>query len=210
VGVPNPLHLGPDILPQADREEGMHLAYLLTTLDSYTKDFQSALLLTKYCNIEMNKIPASEPKNPFMRWHVLAMRGAALSLFNFRYIMIGIGHSIHACPTLEAKIGVEKMRKIKRLFNSYFPHHEDVRHAISHAGEIQHTRANLDASRYEGVVDLGGVPAKGIAGGSFTIDRTITLINRKKLVSLEVSEKTLERLTEVAEAIHDLFRALAK
>jgi hypothetical protein len=121
------------------------------------------------------------------------MKEAALALFHFRYIMIGIGHSVHACPTLNKKISKEKIREIKRIFHGYFPQHEDLRHAIGHAGEIQHTRANLEAARYDGTLNIGGASLRGIAGGTIVADNTIYLVNRKKLASLEVSEKSHEQ-----------------
>lgn len=138
------------------------------------------------------------------------MKEAALALFHFGYILVGIGHSIHACPTIGAKIGSNKVRDIKRIFHSYFPQHEDLRHAIGHAGEIQHTRAKLEGARYRGTLNLGGITIQGIAGGSIVADNTIYMTNKNKLVSLQVSAQNHDNLKSVADAIYGLFRPLAK
>lgn len=198
-------------LPEAEQEEAKHLSWLLGLLDSYREAFHYALLLEKYSTIERNRSPYKPQGDVYSGWHGIALREAALALFHFNYILTGIGHSIKACPTLDAKIDKQKMRAIKSLFSRrYFPQHVVLRDAVGHAGEIQHTRARLDANRYNGTLNIGGATLRGIAGGTIIADNTIFLVSRKKLASLELSDKNHERLKEIVEALYSLLRPLAE
>ena len=219
------------VLPEEEREECRHIAWLLGLLDSYREDFEAALELIDYTqkNIEAlrsEEVAARKANNQtrlnetrqasdtHQNWQRIAMRDAVMSVYHFGFILDGILKSTHRCPTLMTKIDLSKLHTAQPLYKKHFPKPEPIRHAVAHVGETQHSLHRLDKARFDGTLEIGGATIQGIAGG-YVIEGwvkgtiygwTMHMTHEKKLVSLEISPTTHDQLKSIAEVVFAAFR----
>ena len=193
-----------NVLPEAEREDCKHIAWLLGLLNSYRERFEAAIALI----IDSNKKIDALPSKLRSEWHDIGMRDAVMSVYHFQYIFDGILKSTHGCPTLMKKIDLAKLHTAQPLFKKHFPKTEGIRHAVAHAGETQHSRKRLEEARYDGPLQIGGITLKGIAGGYVIHGWTMHMTHENKLVSMELSPTKNEELKSVVDAVFEAFRAV--
>ena len=135
--------------PAEEREAIQHVGALLGRLEDYTANFQVALGLfdESYAEIFRFVEDTQRGNHSFdrqriittvvMRRQLMGARDAVMMLYHYGKTMEAIRRqSLRECPVVRTKVNDSKLRIAEKLFAKSFPHSIQLRHAISHWGEL--------------------------------------------------------------------------
>jgi hypothetical protein len=72
----------------------------------------------------------------FMNYRMIAARDGALNIFHFGCSLEALKKQLARCPSLASRTNAVKLRNAIKQFGSYFPHADNVRNAVAHAGSF--------------------------------------------------------------------------
>ena len=169
-------------LDKDERFQALLIETTLLSLQAYTDDFLAAVNLFDYINLAARtpKVTAPlvfAPKSMFftrdqaVAWACIAGRDGAITLYNFREAMQAIRSSINHVPSLKKVIKHDLCRSAVRAFEKYFPHVEDMRHAVAHAAEFQNTPRKKASHALKGKAEeiAEGIHIRAAVGSSVVI-----------------------------------------
>lgn len=183
----------------------------LNALPNYIKDFEAALQLFDFCEVQYALIAQRRNaqallehdeanRDVFSAWCSLAARDGAMTIFHFGKAMEGIKASIRTCPSVEAKMDRSLLRSATNLFRTSFPNFEAVRHGVAHAAELDRDEKARKANAHNGTYETEhikiGVHVEGLTIRTL-IGRTFTVTVNQKIVSYDLTTNTLGQLEAV-------------
>jgi hypothetical protein len=194
----------PRLLPTGLPEEEKHGVWLvqsgLDALNAYVQDFAAALALFDF---------ATATPNVPQQWALIAARDGALTVYHFYDAFDGIRKTARAGSTLERLVDWSQFKAVERLYRACFPEYVNLRDSIGHAGDKMATPELFSEHSYTGGADSSMIKAGHIANLTMTnclSGRTFTNTWESKILSYEVSEKTLGKLTEARDLAWSAFR----
>jgi hypothetical protein len=189
-----------------EAEEADHMDLMISKLDSYTRQFQTALSLFDHCEtILYRAIEASDHETLIncAGWPHIAARDAAMAAYHFGVTLGALQDRIRFCPSFAPYYDKQSMRLARKLFKSRFPRSEWMRHSISHAAGLfdspdnfkKHTQGPLRRLRHIFVFEsLNG--------------HTFTTMFKGEMLSFSVSSESLTTLERSRDFAFDAFRPI--
>jgi len=199
--------LFPREFSKSDYDVVDHLSLIVSQPTSYAEDFQDALSLFDYCHEqrsvfislgEEDELAKAWQREFFSRlssWQLVAARDGAMSIFQFGESMKFIKAGVHMAPSLSVMIDSEAWKSANRRFKKDFPRFEAMRHAVAHSAEMIKTRAHLKKN------SAGQMFIQSSLSG-----RQFQATYDGKLLSYEMSQETLNKLTLVLSEFYRAFR----
>lgn len=93
--------------------------------------WSSALRLYEFAKLRPNEVTRDDAR----RWKFIAANECVHQLHHLRERLEKIkGHKVRACPSLAPYVDNKLLRGATNLLDKYFPHIDQLRHAIAHAG----------------------------------------------------------------------------
>lgn len=140
-------------------------------------------------------------------WINIPARDAGMTIFHFAKTIEGLRQMPH-CPTLRERCDAPSIRIAAKLFNGWFPHFRYVRHSIAHSGELWSTLHWYRKNIIIGPMQSHGFSTKGptkIQMMDNIHGRTVTNTYLGRLVSFDLSQQSLNHLTEVKSRLVNAF-----
>jgi len=198
-------------------------------INRYQERFAAALSLFDFCEPDkeslyeeiLNSSDRSDAKTQKLEtqirtltaWQGIGARDAAASINHVRHVLTRI--HFKECPTLGSLVDQQQLRRARRLFDSHFPMATDTRNAVSHSSDML-TKAQYTERLY--VIDstVSGEDLNTPSGDAVVID---TLVGRHltttqdaddgpRLVTIELSDQTLDKLNSVIDMAVAAFKAV--
>ncbi|WP_273455276.1 hypothetical protein [Nevskia ramosa] len=147
-------------------------------------------------------------------WKDVAFRDGAMTVFHFGKTIEGVRNYLNLHPTpfpfTKPKVDLADIKESVKMLKASFPFYEDLRHAVAHAGELNRTAETMRSHTYSGTISFGdemSIQLNGAQGGHITHGNTFFIGFEGKILSYELSEKSLSNMT----SIRDVFwRAFSK
>ena len=156
--------------------------------------WDAALRLYQFAKQPTTGVRAADAR----RWKFIASDECVHQLHHLRERLQRIkGHKVRACPSIIASIETSPLRAATTLLDEYFPDIDQLRHAIAHAG------ANS-------VLPEEHAPEHGYLLIGFTGEDRYTAPYKGVERHLEITNRSLERIREVAAAFLASFEPAAK
>lgn len=218
-------------LPIPEQEDAWHLAQSISRLDSYISQYQSALSLFIFSSdlrrqtllaIESSKDQHERiakirafMSDPSMKWTGIAHRDSAMSIYHFKCILDGI--SFRGTPTLAGWVDHKALAVAKKKFNSAFQFAEQIRHSISHSGEMIATRDDVEknstSQEFEGsnlTIKGGSTLLHGVEDGEKYISTWYDKTTKTTMtLTSECNEKSLSSLRFIRDHVAQAFEPAA-
>lgn len=180
--------------PDAEREIALSVRLLLTELAFYVVDFMAVLDLTAYCEMRFNEAVARQDiygAHGFARQAYVPARDGAMTIYHFGKALGQVRERYGLSPRLRERVFADELKVAWKLFNSQFPHFNEIRNSVAHAAEElgkvtlaqmtsgvhQHPAPQLNARRLRVIHD-------GKELSYFINDETLEKLNRIKLMAL--------------------------
>src|SRR5579862_2929599 len=174
---------------------------LIHGLYAYVFKVDAAAKLNAYANTLHFSRPQLLPqtRSKFlitMEWRHLAARDAAFSLFHFQRTFEALREqALRRSSTLRRGIDFGKLRIAWKLYASQFKDVVKMRHAIGHAGEFYNTVE--ERAKHSGRSDF--------FVEFLMTDTTLSVSAYGKLVSVDVSQQTIDRLERIRTLVVEAF-----
>jgi len=146
----------------------------------------------------------------FIQYRIIAARDGALNIFHFGCSLDAIKKQLPRSPSLVRQTDAIKLRNAVKQFNSFFPHADNVRHAVAHAGEMFRSPQRMKENEQK--TDHKGVGFSSVAGG-FLIgalyERTYSVSNLGQIFSVTLDSGAVQKLAKVILLVDEAFQARA-
>lgn len=192
------------LLADSESKYADDIQYLIKNLFEYVYRVRAAVELNQYAETMHFSTPATIPPSAekfslLIEWKQIAARDAAFSVFHFQKSFENFREVIlWKCPTLRKTIDIDKLRFTWRLHQSWFKDAVHTRHAIGHSAEFYMTVR--DRARHATHED--------VFIESTMLNDVLSLSSFGKFVSIEVSDKTVEKLERIRTLILESFSAV--
>jgi hypothetical protein len=195
------------VVPKEETYAATELNNFLYNLHSFTDDFRGDLAIFDFAGIQIQEAKKYLSTNPwnfhlasqhYMKWSKTAARDGAMTIYHFKKTMDQLRASLRLCPTINAAVNLKMLGSAGKLFARYFPRSESIRNAVGHAAEIEHDPVVIGRRH-----PSGGVFINSINGRNFD-----TTINNMAL-SYEISQSTVDKLSEVKSLVYSSFSEIA-
>lgn len=144
----------------------------------------------------------------FIKYRIIAARDGGLNIYHFGCSLEAIKKQLPTCRTLSKKIDAIKVRNTVKQFAAYFPHCDNVRHAVAHAGEVfsspESMRGHTQRSDHKGV---GFESAAGSIFGEALYERTYSVSNNGQIFSVMLDQASIDKLGHIISLMNDAFEA---
>ena len=187
--------LWPSILtPSEEASEVKALYAQLTGVEYSVKAWEAALLLYRTAASP----PSAIPREVASRWRWIACNECVFEIYHLRSRLQKIQSvQLHRCPSLRPWIDVSVIRRARKQLDEYFPDIEALRHATAHRGENE---AHPEAHAPDGRIALTGFREPDRYSAPYL----------GKLCSLDITDKSLDRIAEVVGTYLGAFEPAAK
>ncbi len=173
--------------------------------------FESALKLHDHGLTKLRSAKGITRKHLYRHWQFIAARDGAVSIFNFKWALEGLGDSVNQCDYLKERLDLAAIRAAKRLFDKHFPNATQVRHAVAHATEkSKNPREHLEHG-YTGVCKIPGLNLGKVRNFVITdhlYRRSFCNTWKGKIECYKLSKGSLKNLSLVRDAVYDAFDAM--
>ena len=85
----------------------------------------------------------------------MAGRDGAMTLYHFSARINRYSSSMDAMPTIQKLVKHKDLRIARKMFVSFFPNFENLRHAVAHHGELRRDRRSTERNSFTGVYSGG-------------------------------------------------------
>lgn len=165
----------------------------LTGLEYSVLAWEAALMLYKTAKHP----PPSISSSIASRWRFIACNECVLELYHLRSRLEKIQSVLlRDCPSLRSLLNTSKMRGARKMLDDYFPGIEALRHATAHKGENE---AHPEAHAPDGKYALTG----------FLKPDRFSAPYEGQLYYLDITDQSLQRMTEVITEFFGAFQAAA-
>jgi hypothetical protein len=142
------IEMAPEIstkdIPAQEHAAIAHLNDALGQFSSHVQQFDAALKLFDFCQVELSKSNSGGSLNPCFQWQFIAARDGAMAIFHFGKAMEHIAAFLWKCPTVLGKIDKKQCRAARKALGGLVPGFEAVRHSVAHAGELMKDEETSD------------------------------------------------------------------
>lgn len=155
--------------------------------------WEAALMLYKTAK----NPPSSISRSVAGRWRFIACNECVFELYHLRSRLEKIQSVLlRACPSLRSLLNASKMRGARKMLDDYFPDIEALRHVTAHKGENEaHPEVHAPDGRY--------------ALSGFREPDRFSAPYEGKLCYLDITDQSLQRVTEVVAEFFEAFRVAA-
>ena len=174
-------------------------------LSIFLEDFKKAVALFEL--LERSDFPVGVSENELFTYRMIAGRDGALSVFHFKYSLDAIKKQRPHCRSIAAKVDAIKIRDVVKQFSAFFPHTDNVRHGIAHAGEVFSSPEKMKVSsmkvaRYgQGfAIDEGGYLLSALH------ERTYSVGNLGEIFSVRLDQTAISNLQAVISSVQQAFQ----
>lgn len=141
----------------------------------------------------------------FIQYRIIAAKEAALNIYHFGNSLDALRRQVYICPTTHSVVDAGKLKQAFSLFNRYFPHANNTRHAVAHAGEIWGSPAKAREHRQrETYVTAGGFTSGGFLT-AMLFEKTYSVGWEGKVFEVHMDTPTIQKLIEVMSLAHSAF-----
>jgi len=165
------------------------------------EEFAAALTLFDFCTngIEAEKNAQETSGLPLVQWRQMAGRDAGMAMYHFGMSIVTVGEFVGEYPWLSSRLDASVVKEAKKMMNKRFRYWDEKRHAIAHRADffIQPKKSQRHRiTTAPGVYEKHWNKLEG---------RTFTHTWNGKLVACEVSQDTLDSLTEIRRKFFSAF-----
>lgn len=211
-------------LPKEEDEAARQLLDILCHLTNYVKEFQAALKLFDFAEFEIDSVSTQkdtqlqlsiminqEHNNKIqllMQWQLIAARDGAITIFNFGKTLEAANKILFkSCPTWSNIIVKSEIKSASKLWKINFPDFIGIRDTVAHAAEF--FQSERQKHTFSGKVDHNFLGADGFVDLFMScnlIGRKFSSTDNGNIVSYELSSKTADLLSLVAQTFFDAFK----
>jgi len=196
--------INPNRFPEKEQQSAYACESCLRDIASCVRDFKYALALGDFCAFQM-RIQQANPRpglgEELFPWQLIACRDGAMTIYHFAKAMDGANTWAKTCPTMSPLIDHAHLKNAFKLLGSYFANFEAVRHAVAHSSELIKNRKWIDEHSFTGsyqseninLVNVNKLVMRNVIEG-----RTFTSTFNGSIQSYEMSQATLDKLSEIA------------
>lgn len=186
--------LWPSVITPSEEVEAIKTVNAhLTGLEYSVLAWEAALMLYKTANCP----PPSVSRSVASRWRFIACNECVFELYHLRSRLEKITSVLlRACPSLRSLLNASKMRSARKRLDEHFPGIESLRHATAHKGEN------------EAFPEVHAPDGKYALAGFRTLDR-FSAPYEGTLYYLDITDQSLERISEVVTEFFEAFQAAA-
>ena len=195
-------------MTQAD-DNAIHICITVNRfyLTRFLEEFQNSVLLFEF--LERGGGPPSVGVfgGIFIHYRIIAARDGAMNIFHFGCSLEAIKRQLPKCASLASSTDAIKLRNAVKQFKLSFPHADNVRHAVAHAGEICSTPLKIKSSEQKS--DHEGVGFRSTAGGHFLgalYERTYSVSNLGEVFSVTLDNESIRKLAHVISLVDQAFQ----
>lgn len=184
-------------LPEQERKSALHLEKQLGQLTSFAEEFRQALIL-----FDENLPDPSEDFDKLEQGYCrmrMAAHFAVLNVYHFRATLNSVRHLIGSCPTLKPKVDSKSVQELCENYDDFFPNLIQVRDGVSHYADKIFSSGKIQ----ENAGEFGFI--HGVL-----FERSYQFTHKGKYVSLEISQRSLEKLLHYISAIHSAFSKIIR
>jgi hypothetical protein len=196
-------------LPPEERDAYLCVSINGAALHRFISDFQLSVTLFEMLSQAQAAQPEGLSAFTFSRLRTIPAKDGALNVYHFGMSLSGTRNNIGRCRSILKHIDVQLLRVAARLFDSYFPNYELIRHAIAHTGELFDTPEKLRASMLKerttahGVTfGPGAIPSQAVSGSVYSIGID------GEMFSISIDSTSTEKLIAVNSRVDGAFKAL--
>jgi hypothetical protein len=142
----------------------------------------------------------------FIKYRMIAAKEGALSIFHFGNSLDALRKQVVRCPIYRGSVDTLKLKQAFSLFNKRFPHANNTRHAIAHAGEVWASPAKAREHRQK--EDYASAGVSSVAGGFLMAglsERTYSVGWEGKVFEVHMDATTIQKLSEVLHLVNSAF-----
>jgi len=194
------------LLADSERKYAGDIQYLIKNIFEYVYRVRAAVELNLYAETMHFSTPATIPLSVekfslLIQWKQMAARDAAFSVYHFQKTFESFREAIlWKCPTLRKTIDISKLRFAWNLYQSWFKDAVHTRHAIGHSAEFYMTAQDRACHATHEDVFIE----------SMMLNDELSLSSYGRFVSIEVSDRTVERLERIQTLILESFSDVLK
>lgn len=154
---------------------------------------------------------------PYLQWQIMAGREGGMTLWHFNCALTAIKSSLDSSAGLRAIIGVREVEDGLIRLREVAPDLKALRNSIGHRFELMKTPSAISANATK-PFEFGGVKIQS-SGGFFTENfcgndgntfvttaHTHEQKDKGKTVKYDLSQETLDELTEISQSIYSTCR----
>jgi|ERR1700730_3321273 len=192
--------------PPDDRDVKVCILKNMLGLSIFLEQFKKAVALFEL--LERSDPPVGVLENELFTYRMIAARDGALSIFHFKCSLEAIKKQLPRCRSIAAKVDAVKIRDSVKQFSAFFPHTDNVRHAIAHAGERfsspeRMKEHSMKVARYGPgfAIDEGGYLLSALH------ERTYSVGNLGEIFSVRLDQTAISNLQAVISSVQQAFQA---
>ncbi len=142
----------------------------------------------------------------FIEYRIIAAKEGAMNIYHFGCTPDALRHQVGRCPRTRTIVDARKLKQAFILFNRHFPHANNTRHAVAHAGEIWTSPAKAREHRQKkAYVSTGGSIAAGAFLSAMLFERTYSVGWAGMVFEVQMGESTTQKLVDVLSLAHSAF-----
>jgi hypothetical protein len=227
LGYAEPPVLGAPWLPKDEQQSAYDISRQFSMLTHFLVGFGYALTLYDSCEewrteAINKKNRAREDGDPdgaaisaYMResaqtlyWHGIAAREGALTISDFYQTMKNIERLLENCLSVGSLVNPMDLASCLGQFLEEFPEPKEVRNAACHQADLTYSTKTVMSNAFGGELHDGGMH---ISGGSKNLCSNVGVGRARyysihgKMLKLEITESTLQRLSATRDRFFSLF-----
>lgn len=168
-------------------------------LSSFLEDF--ALAVQLFDLLERGGGPPSVGVfgGVFINYRMIAAKEGAMNIFHFRCSLEALRRQVVMCPRTRGIVDVKRLKKAASHFNQQFPHAENVRNAVAHAGEIWASTKTAREHRQQRdyTSPQGSFSAAGSFLSAMLTDRTFSIGWKGAVFEVRMHTETANELAKI-------------
>lgn len=144
----------------------------------------------------------------FIQYRIIASHEAALNAYHFKCSLEAVINLLPKSHDSKIYVNVADIQSALSTFKDSFPHTDNIRHAIAHAGELYNSVPKFKTSHQRNDVTFqGGSSGKGGIFGVALFERTFTVGKAGSIFSLLVDNSSTIKLDNIIKLVDSAFRA---
>ncbi len=204
-------------IPQDERHCVYNCRTNMFLMQSFWKDFHNALFLRKFARNHAamwKPSPVKTMEDMFISWEFIAARDGAMSIYHFFNAMDAVNTWAHKSKSIADNLDRDALKNAFKIKKQHFPRFEAMRHAVSHAGELQKNQKRIDdnfySGSYDGSIKIVADPGTGNGAiyNSLFGDNYVSMINNE-IIEYKINDETLDILSTIAKIYFGAFAPLA-
>lgn len=180
-------------------------------LGRFIDEFSLAVLLFEVLLFEFLERGGGPPSvgvfgGVFVQFRIVAAKEGALAIFHFAETLRALRKMLPMCPTAKGSVDLAKVRSALGVFEKRFPHVDNTRHGVAHAGEVwKNPKAMRLYQQRKDYCSDGGFVAAGGWLTSGLHDRTFSVSWGGDVFVVQMDHSTTNTLLQVRSMVEAAF-----